>query len=326
MRFGKIKLVFLPRRCRFIGDPDLTRRIRLRPRDERRRTQPHQDLHRACRFRSTFRDCDEMPARRSAEYLRPKRSLERLSDCFAFRHFNAPDDEHRKPFPEFIRRRAVQQSQKSVLALFRAARTLFQSDHIDRAAWTELLAANPKAAVVVPKSLEDDICAAFALPQERVYGLEDLQTQRPGVCTLTGVASAHELLERDAKGEYLCMGAVIELGGFRIYQPGDTCLYEGLAAKLRAIGSLDAMLLPINGRDAVRYRNGILGNMTYQEAADFGAALQPGILIPAHYDLFQGNLEDPEKFTDYLAVKYPCQRAWVGAIGDYVILRKGETT
>ena len=199
-------------------------------------------------------------------------------------------------------------------------------DHIDRAAWTELLAANPKAAVVVPKSLEDDICAAFALPQERVYGLADLQTQRPGACMLTGVASAHELLERDAKGEYLCMGAVIELGGFRIYQPGDTCLYEGLASKLRAIGSLDAMLLPINGRDAVRYRNGILGNMTYQEAVDFGAALQPGILIPAHYDLFQGNLEDPEKFTDYLAVKYPRQRVWVGAIGDYVTLRKGETT
>lgn len=196
-------------------------------------------------------------------------------------------------------------------------------DHIDRAAWTELLAANPNAAVVVPKSLEDEIRTAFALPQERVYGLSDVQRLRIGACTFTGIASAHELLERDARGEYLCMGAVIKLEGFRVYQPGDTCIYEGLAAKLRALGPLDAMLLPINGRDAERYHKGILGNMTYQEAADLGAMLQPGLLIPAHYDLFQGNLEDPGKFTDYLAVKYPRQRVWVGAIGDHVTLRKG---
>ncbi len=198
-------------------------------------------------------------------------------------------------------------------------------DHIDRAAWPALLQASPNAVAVVPGMRKDDLCRALDLSPARVAGLEDGQTIQIGAVRLTGVASAHERLDRDPQtGQYPYMGVVIESEGVRIYQPGDTCLYEGLAGKLRALGPIDAMILPINGRDGARLRSGIVGNMTYQEAADLAGLLCPGLVIPAHYDMFQGNLEDPEKFVSYLTAKYPQQAFWVGEIGEPVAVTGKE--
>ena len=65
----------------------------------------------------------------------------------------------------------------------------------------------------------------------------------------------------------------------------------------------------INGRDAVRYKANCIGNMTYQEAADLAGWCGTSMVIPAHYDMFQGNLENPELFIDYMTVKYPMVRS-----------------
>lgn len=197
-------------------------------------------------------------------------------------------------------------------------------DHIDRQAWARLLKASEKTVFVAPALLRDGLIADLKADPKRILGLDDGQTLLLDGVRLTGVASAHELLNPDpATGRYPCMGAVIELDGAKVYQPGDTCLYEGLAEKLRRFGTLDAMLLPINGRDGQRLAKGILGNMTFQEAVDLAGLLKPRLAIPTHYDMFQGNLEDPARFTDYLTVKYPGQACWVGEIGDCVTLGKG---
>ena len=112
------------------------------------------------------------------------------------------------------------------------------------------------------------------------------------------------------------MGAMIEMDGFRIYQPGDTCLYEGLLGKLRRESPIDVMILPINGRDGFRYRHGIIGNLTFQEAADLAGIIKPQFVIPAHYDMIWGNTADPMDFIDYITAKYPDQKYWVGKPGD----------
>ena len=70
---------------------------------------------------------------------------------------------------------------------------------------------------------------------------------------------------------------------------------------------LDAALLPINGRDGVRYRNNLIGNMTFQEAADLAGEVKAGTVIPGHWDMFAENLGDPEAFADYFGAKYPGQ-------------------
>jgi L-ascorbate metabolism protein UlaG (beta-lactamase superfamily) len=77
--------------------------------------------------------------------------------------------------------------------------------------------------------------------------------------------------------------------------------------KLQAAGFIDAVLLPINGRDAERYRRDCIGNMTFQEAADLAGELRPGLAIPGHWDMFADNPGDPDAFLDYLDAKYPGQ-------------------
>ncbi len=198
-------------------------------------------------------------------------------------------------------------------------------DHIDREAWTELLEKSPYAEVLVPELIRSALCKDLGLEEKRVVGLRDMETVQVGNLKLTGVASAHERLDRDPlTGNYPYMGVVIEAEGFSIYHPGDTCLYEGLYEKVRSFGTIDVMLLPINGRDGTRYRQGILGNMTYQEAVDFAGALRPRLAVPTHYDMFRGNLEDPQKFVDYVKAKYPEQDFWVGKIGELLVYRTGR--
>jgi L-ascorbate metabolism protein UlaG (beta-lactamase superfamily) len=100
-----------------------------------------------------------------------------------------------------------------------------------------------------------------------------------------------------------------------LYHSGDTLVYEGLLTTLRR-WKLDAAFLPINGRDAERYLSGCIGNMTYQEAADLAGELEVGLAVPTHWDMFVHNSEDPAKFVDFLAAKYPRVRSWAGKAGE----------
>jgi len=73
---------------------------------------------------------------------------------------------------------------------------------------------------------------------------------------------------------------------------------------VKSFGDIDIELLPINGRDAIRYKDNCIGNMTYQEAADFAGEVGTKLVIPGHWDMFAHNSEDPHAFKDYLSVKY----------------------
>ena len=75
--------------------------------------------------------------------------------------------------------------------------------------------------------------------------------------------------------------------------------------KIRAFGRIDVQMLPINGRDARRYRQNCIGNMTWQEAADLAGETGPSMVIPGHWDMFADNSADPAEFADYLDAKYP---------------------
>ena len=58
--------------------------------------------------------------------------------------------------------------------------------------------------------------------------------------------------------------------------------------------------------------------MTYQEAVDLAGAIHPRVVVPTHYDMFAGNLEDPKLFVDYLNVKFPDLTAHVCRYGEKV--------
>ncbi len=195
------------------------------------------------------------------------------------------------------------------------------TDHIDRKAWPAIARASPAARFVVPAFVLPKLARDLRIPPDRFIGLDDGTCAEARGIHLTGVASAHEFLDRDpATGRHPYLGCVIEANGFRLYHSGDCCVYEGLQTRL-ACRPLDLAILPINGRDAVRLASGCLGNMTYQEAADLAGALRPGLTIPGHYDMFAANAENPRLFLDYMRVKYPRLKTRLGRYGEHLVLR-----
>jgi len=198
------------------------------------------------------------------------------------------------------------------------------ADHIDRDVWPALAEASPRATFIVPELLRERLAVELGISESRLAGVDDLETFQAGGVKITGIAAAHEFLDRDAgSGRYPYLGFVIEGGGCAIYHAGDTCVYEGLAGKLRR-WSLDVALLPINGRDAKRLAAGCIGNMTYQEATDLAGAIRPRLTIPTHYDMFAANSEDPQLFLDYMKVKYPHLKARTCQYGRRLVIPPGR--
>lgn len=193
------------------------------------------------------------------------------------------------------------------------------ADHIDREVWPALAQASPQARFVVPALVRERVIADLGLAPERVLGVDEQQPLEACGLSVSGVAAAHEFLEQDAEtGLYPHLGYVIEGAGLCLYHAGDCCVYEGLLTKLRQ-WRFDVACLPINGRDAQRLAAGCIGNMTYQEAVDLAGALQPGLTIPTHWDMFASNSEDPQLFADYARVKYPGLEVHLPEYGERVI-------
>lgn len=197
-------------------------------------------------------------------------------------------------------------------------------DHIDRDVWPAIAAASPRARFVVPELLRAGLAEQIGLPPERVLGVDETLPLVLGGVKISAVAAAHEFLDTDpATGLHPYLGFVIESEGFCLYHAGDCCNYEGLLTRLRSF-DLDACILPINGRDARRLRGNCIGNMTYQEAADLAGALAPGVVIPAHYEMFAFNSASAADFAEYVAIKHPRQRVEILHHGERVFLQGGS--
>jgi L-ascorbate metabolism protein UlaG (beta-lactamase superfamily) len=163
--------------------------------------------------------------------------------------------------------------------------------------------------------------AELGVAAERLVLLNAGETADLGAVSVTAVASAHEFLDVTPDGLHPYLGYILRGGGVSAYHSGDTVWWEGLQAALRAQLPLDAAFVPINGRDGERYRRNCIGNMGFAEACDLVCGLPVGLAVPAHFDMFAGNSEDPLRFVDYLSAKYPGQPYWLGPAGEPVVVR-----
>lgn len=182
-------------------------------------------------------------------------------------------------------------------------------DHIDPAAIPGL-AAHTDARFVAPRAHAERM-RSLDVPDDRLTLLNDEESVALDELTIHAVKAAHETFDQTDDGLFPFLGYVIEGAGKTLYHAGDTVWWEGLQARL-AQWMFDVAMVPINGRDAERYANDVLGNMTYQEAADLLGGLDVALSVPAHYDMFDFNGEDPDRFADYMRVKYPDHRVWIG--------------
>ena len=196
------------------------------------------------------------------------------------------------------------------------------SDHIDPVAISGILEAAPQARFVSSRVAQAKL-RTIGVTEQRMIGLDEGMEHVEDGIRITPVAAKHEEFHRDPLLGYPFLMFVVEIGGVTILHAGDTLLYDGLLAKLSR-WTFDLIFLPINGRDAVRYARRCLGNMTYQEAVDLAGALHPRLTVPGHYDMFANNAQDPQPFADYMDVKYPELRYWIGEHGSTVYLAPCE--
>lgn len=108
-----------------------------------------------------------------------------------------------------------------------------------------------------------------------------------GRVRVTPIPCAHTELHMDDLGRYRELSYLIECGDLCIFFGGDMSLYPGLAERL-AGANIDLLLLPVNGRDEERTRNGIVGNIDCEEAGALAASLNAPY-IPMHHDLYAIN-------------------------------------
>ena len=192
-------------------------------------------------------------------------------------------------------------------------------DHLDLPSWPALAAASPAATFVVPAPIVDQVTAA-GLPAGRVHGASPGQELVLGDALVVPVPARHGVHVADAYtfGEELSGGAcrylgyVVSLGGARTYHAGDTIDYPGLADRLRDL-DVDLALLPVNGRDAAREAQDLVGNLDPAEAADLAARAGVHAAVPMHYDMFPFNLGDPGRFVSLLRDRHPSASSFVPA-------------
>ena len=192
-------------------------------------------------------------------------------------------------------------------------------DHLDPASLQGMVTASPMAQFVCPRTEASRMTGEASVPEDRLHPVSAGDQVEINGVRVTAIKAKHESFDEHPELGFPFLGYVVEAGGVAFYHAGDTILYDGLASTLRHLPHLDAMFLPINGRDAERFRSGCMGNFTFQEAAELAGELQPGLAVPAHYDMFVGNQEDPSKFVRFLGAKFPGIPSWIGPAGSRVL-------
>jgi L-ascorbate 6-phosphate lactonase len=195
--------------------------------------------------------------------------------------------------------------------------THFHNDHMDLTTIKGVSQAHPETKFVAPAShvymLQDiELDSSRIIPAKQQQAISD-----KGV-TITPVAGAHTEYETDQDGNQYYLGFFIEINGVRIFHTGDTVVTSELIEQAKKFQP-HVTLLPINGGDYSRTSRGIVGNMNFREAADFGVEIGTDLLVPIHFDMFSNNRDNPSYFVDYLFHTYPAQKFHMMSAGERLI-------
>lgn len=82
------------------------------------------------------------------------------------------------------------------------------------------------------------------------------------------------------------VGALVKTDGIVFAFTGDTCLRLDRADELKALGKVNVLVAPINGK---------YGNMDSADCLKLGLAVEPDILIPCHFGMFSAHGGNPEE-------------------------------
>jgi len=184
------------------------------------------------------------------------------------------------------------------------------TDHLDAETLIPLREVNPALQMIIPEANREFVAERLKTDPGWPLGSDDGTTLELWDFTITGVASAHEALERDEAGRCKYLGYVVRIGPWTLYHSGDTVLYEGMAEKLRPFG-IDVALLPING---ARPERRVAGNLNGRESALLAKTMGAKLVVPCHYEMFEFNTASTDEFVE--------EASRIGQ--SYRLLRAGE--
>ena len=168
------------------------------------------------------------------------------------------------------------------------------TDHLDAETLGPILARNPSLKLVIPEANRAFVAERLKIDSAMPIGLDDGGTIELSRIRFSGVASAHETVERDEQGRVKALGYVLQFGDWSLYHSGDTLRYDCMAEKLRPF-AVDVALLPINGRAPERR---VAGNLSGPEAAQLAHDMGAKLAIPCHFDMFEFNTAPPDAFVN----------------------------
>ncbi len=195
-------------------------------------------------------------------------------------------------------------------------------DHLDPVTCAGIADASPQARFVAPPCCRPLLLGA-GIAQTRILTPHTGDALRLGTWTVTSVPSAHETVDWTPERGHRWTGYIAQVDGAgAYYHAGDTIACpELLAALWPWVGRLDLAMLPINGHDFFRTHRGVLGNLTFREAAELAMRLDAALTVPMHYDLYhRTNEERPGNFVDYIFDKAPYLPVAVMAPGQRLLL------
>lgn len=167
------------------------------------------------------------------------------------------------------------------------------TDHLDAETLRPILERNPLVKLLVPEANRDFVADRLKVDPATLVGVNDGGMIELSGIRFSGVAAAHETVERDEYGRVKALGYVLQFGDWSLYHSGDTVRYEGMAERLRPF-AVDVALLPINGRAPERR---VPGNLSGAEAAELAHDIGARLAIPCHFDMFEFNTATPETFV-----------------------------
>jgi L-ascorbate metabolism protein UlaG (beta-lactamase superfamily) len=169
------------------------------------------------------------------------------------------------------------------------------SDHLNAETLSPILAANSWVKLVIAEANRGFVADRLKIDASVAIGLDDGTSVEISGIRFSGIAAAHEALDRDECGRAKYLGYVLQFGGWTIYHSGDTVRYEGMSEKLRPF-KIDVAVLPINGRAAARR---VPGNLFGREAAQLARDIEAKLVIPCHFEMFEFNTASPDEFVDH---------------------------
>jgi L-ascorbate metabolism protein UlaG (beta-lactamase superfamily) len=168
------------------------------------------------------------------------------------------------------------------------------TDHLDAETLGPILTRNPSIRLVIAEANRAFVADRLKIDPAAPIGLDDGASIELSRIRFSGIASAHEMVERDDQGRVKALGYVLQFGDWSLYHSGDTLRYDGMAENLRPF-AVDLAILPINGRAPERR---VPGNLSGAEAAQLAHDMGARLVIPCHFEMFEFNTAAPDTFAD----------------------------